>query len=411
VVGYCLRGYMGQRLDQLLDRAGMLPGLLGHARNVPLVQKAEGSRVYDVDNHGYIDYTGCDGTAMLGYANQFVLDAARKTLGTGIPDGFHTAQEVELAEVLGQFVPWARAFTFHRSGDEAMDAALAAVVALSGKERILFLRGGTAQGSSGCATRERSPHGTRELEGWDGDRIEAAIVGGASKVAAVVVDPLLTACGVIPPPDGLFRRIVDVCAEHGVLMVLDERVTGFRLARDGAAGWAGIEPDIAVYGGALGGGFPIGVVAFGEGVEPPAPVWPGSRGTVHPVVLAAAEAVLSVLKNDAVYERLEERTAQLRDGLLALAERFGRPMVINAVGSVFSIYLSREPVTGAASAVASDAEAYRRLAAGLREEGILLPLEGLRPLFLSHAHSQKDVEETLTACERVLLRLHQEDLP
>ena len=402
---------MGQRLDQLLERAGGLPDLRDHARSVPLVQKAEGSRVYDVDNHGYIDYTGGGGAAMLGYANQFVLDAVRKTLATGVPDGFHTGQEIELAEALGRFVPWAGSFTFHRSDDEAMDAALAAAVALTGKERILFLRGASARDGAGCVGRGRSPHGSRELEGWDEDRIEAAIVGGASKVAAVVVDPLLTACGVIPPPEGLLSRLAGVCAEHGVLVVLDERVTGFRLGRDGAAGWAGIEPDVAVYGGALGGGFPIGVVAFARGTEAPRPAWPGSRGSAHPVALAAAEAVLSVLKNDAVYERLAERTAQLTGGLLALAERFGRPMVINAAGSVFALYLSREAVTGATHAAAADAEAYRRLAAGLREEGILLPLEGLRPLFLSHAHSQKDVEETLAACERVLLRLHQEDLP
>jgi len=402
---------MGQRLDQLLERAAMLPELLRHVEGIPLVQKAEGSRVYDVDNRGYIDYTGCDGSAILGYANQFVLDAVRKTLANGISDGFHTSQEIELAGVLGQFLPWAQAFTFHRSGEEAMDAAIDAAVRVTGRERVLFLRGGSSREAGGCPGRGRVRRSSRELDGWDGTRIEAAIVGGASKLAAVVVDPLLTACGVVPPPDGFLARLLSVCREQEVPLVLDERVTGFRLGREGAAGWAGIEPDLAVYGGALGGGFPIGVVAFGGDPQQ----FPGSGGfpqaAVHPVSLAAAEAVLSVLKNDAVYERLEERRIQLTEGLLALAERFGRPTVINAVGSVFALYLSREPVDGAAAAVTADAAAYRRLASGLREEGILLPMEGLRPLFLSHAHSQKDVEETLAACERVLLRLHQEDLP
>ncbi len=390
----------------------MLPELLRHAEGIPLVQKAEGSRVYDVDNHGYIDYTGCAGSAMLGYANQFVLDAVRKTLANGVPDGLHTPQEVELASVLAQFIPWAEVFTFHRSGEEAMIAALEAAGRLTERERVLFLRGGTTGAESGCAGQGAALHGGRELEGWDADRIEAAIVGGASKLRAVVVDPLLTGCGVVPPPEGLLARLVAVCAEQGVPLVLDERVTGFRLGREGAAGWAGIEPGIAVYGGALGGGFPIGVVAYGQGMRP------SDRDdghfhlpAAHPVSLAAAEAVLSILKNDAVYERLEERTNQLTDGLIALAERFGRPMVINAVGSIFALYLNREPVTGETSAAASDLAGYRRLAGGLREEGILLPMDGYRPLFLSHAHSQKDVEETLAACERVLLRLHQEDLP
>ena len=401
---------MGQRLEQFLERAAILPGIRPEAERISLAQKAEGARVYDVDNHGYIDYTGAGGAAILGYANQFVLDAVRRTLATGIPDGFHTPQEIELAEALTRFLPWAGAFTFHRSEDEALSAVLKAAVRLTGRERVLFLRGrDDGSGATGCVRRGPEPPGSREVPGWDLDRIEAAIVGGASKLAAVVVDPILSACGVVPAPEGVLARVAAIATEQGVLFVLDERVTGFRLGRGGAAEWAGVEPDAAVYGGALGNGFPIGVVAYRHGIDPSGV--PEDPTAVHPVSLAAAEAVLSVLKNDTVYERLGERTAQLAEGLLALAGRFGRPMTINRAGSILAIYATREPVTAPAGAAASDLREYRRLAEGLRGEGVLLPADGLRPMFLSHAHSQKDVEETLAACERVLLRLHQEDLP
>jgi glutamate-1-semialdehyde 2,1-aminomutase len=131
----------------------------------------------------------------------------------------------------------------------------------------------------------------------------------------------------------------------------------------------------------------------------------------HPASLAAADAVLSILKNDTIYERLEERGEQLADGLRALAERFSRPMTINRVGSVFALYMSRGPIANRQTADSTDGEDYRRLAGALLEEGVLLPQLPAQTAFVSSAHGAKDIEETLAACERVLLRLHQEDLP
>jgi glutamate-1-semialdehyde 2,1-aminomutase len=133
--------------------------------------------------------------------------------------------------------------------------------------------------------------------------------------------------------------------------------------------------------------------------------------TPHPVSLAAAEAVLSILKNETVYERIEERAIQLTTGIEGLASRFQRPMAINRVGSVFAIYMAAKPVTNCRAAHRADATMYWRFAEGLRGEGVLLPRQPGGAAFLSSAHGAKDVEETLAACERVLLRLHQEDLP
>jgi len=238
---------MGQKLEQLLERAQALPGLRRAVERHPLATKAEGARIYDVDNRGFVDYTGGGGAAVVGYGNQFVLDAVRKVLAAGVPDGLHHPLEVELAESMDRCLPWARTLAFFRTATDAMREALAWARRRTGRERVLVLDGGTHEAVGGGPV--------RDVPGWDDARIEAAITAGASKVAAFVVDPLLTGFGVVPPPEGLLARLAEVCRKHGVILVLDERITGFRLGRGGAAEWAGLEPDVAVYGGALGGGY------------------------------------------------------------------------------------------------------------------------------------------------------------
>ena len=403
---------MGQKHDELMDRAGGLPVLRSGVEHSLVAQKAEGARVFDVDNAGYIDYLGAGGATVVGFANQFVLDAVRKVLQAGIPEGFHVAQEVDLAETLGQFLPWAGSWWFCRNQDEAFRHVLRWARRTTGKKRFLVLDGGARlrAGAPADLADDRSKP-IREVPGWDVDRIVAALTAGGSQVAALILDPLMSRFGVIPPPAGALEEIADTCRRLGVLLVLDERISGFRVHRGGAAAWAGIEPDLAVYGAALGGGFPIGVVAFREDLAEPELDNEEPLPTPHPVSLAAAEAILSILKNESVYERLEERSAQLADGLHALAERFSRPLVVNRVGSVFAVYMTSEPVVNRKALDAADASAYRRFVEGLLEEGVLLPQESGGAAFVSASHGAKDIEETLAACERVLMRLHQEDLP
>lgn len=392
---------MGRRLDELMQRADALPGFRAASGRVPVAQKAEGPRVYDVDNGGYIDYIGAGGATIVGFANQFVLDAVRKVLQGGIPEGFHVPHEIELAHTLGQFLPWVRSWWFCRSQDEAFRGVLHWACESTAKSRFLVLDGSSPLRVGVPAELDMDPSfPKREVRGWDVPKIIAAITGGAPKLAGVIIDPLMGRFGVVPPPDGALAEIAAACGEAKVMLIMDERVSGFRVHRGGMAGVAGITPDVGVYGAALGGGFPIGVVAFREPQRPQ----PGSSTvqTPHPVALAASEAVLSILKNDSVYERLEERTEQLAAGLLAVAGRCARPMVINRVGSIFALYLSGRPVADRAGFEAADGDAYRRLASALRDAGILFPPEPGRAAFVSSAHGAKDIDETVAACERVL---------
>jgi glutamate-1-semialdehyde 2,1-aminomutase len=401
---------MGRRHDELIEKAGAVPVLRCGAERVLVAQKAEGARVFDVDNVGYIDYIGGGGSSIVGFANQFVLDAARKVLSAGIPEGFHVPLEVELSESLAHFLPWVKSWWFCRSQDDAFRYVLDWARQTTGKKRFLVLDGGAPLRVGAPANIAIDPSNLiRELPGWDVAKIIAAMTSGSTKIAAMIIDPLMGRLGVIPPPDGALKEISEACRDNNVLLVLDERISGFRVHRGGAAARGGITPDVAVYGAALGGGFPIGAVAFRD--EQPLLEGYDLLPAPHPVSLAAAEAILSILKNNTVYEHLEKRTGQLVDGLGELAERFSRPVVINQVGSAFALYLSKTAVVDCKSAAASDGDGYRRLASLLRNEGVLLPRQPRRAAFLSSTHGAKDIEETLSAFEKVFLQLHQEDLP
>lgn len=401
---------MGRRREETIARARTLPTIRRLDGGHPLVQKAQGSRLYDVDNVGFIDYTGGHGTAIVGYANQFVQDAAKRVLASGVPSGAAGPLEVDLAESLEQFLPWVATWWLCRDEDLAMRRAMAWARSRTGRGGILTV-GGVVR-TDGLPEKARVDTSVRTLEGWDLAQIEAAVSAGASRLAAVVVDPLLSSAGLIPAPEGALNRIAEVCRSARVLLIMDERLAGFRVHRGGASGLFDVVPDAAVYGGALAGGFPIGAVGFAEEVELDEEILP-SMGASRPHALAvgAADAVLSILKNDAVYARMDERSCQLQEGIQALGERFSRPVRVNRIGSIFALYLTAAEVVDGDTAGGVGPDGYRRLVEGLRSDGVLLPPESGRAAFISSAHGAKDIEETLAAFERVLMRLHQEDLP
>lgn len=400
---------MGRRRDEIMERAGKLPEFRELKEASPVALKAQGARIFDVDNVGYIDYVAGGGSAISGYANQYILDAVKKTLAGGVPRGLHASLEVEVAETLQQFLPWMETLFFCESEDAAFHQALGLAKTMTDKERFLALDGGMVF-ERGARTAGGSQQ-IRKVPGWNLDKIEAAVTAGASKIAALIVDPLMSGAGLIPAPENGLAHLAEVCRRCGVLFVLDERISGFRLARGGAAESSGIIPDIAVYGDVLGGGFPLGAIALSHSIKKDQSAELISRAP-HPVSLGAAEAILSILKNASIFSHLEERCLQLTDGILALADRFSRSIRVNRLGSVFSIYLSRRvEISSLSAALECDGASYQRLVKGLKAEGILLPPCPATPAFVSSAHSAKDIAETLEAFERVLMRLHQEDLP
>ena len=248
---------MGRRHDELMERAGTVPVLRSGASQLLVAQKAEGPRVYDIDNAGYIDFIGAGGATIVGYANQFVLDAVRKALQGGLPEGFHVPQEVELAKTLGQFLPWVGSWWFCRSQDEAFRNVLQWARERTGNRRFLVLDGGSPLRVGAPISSAIDPaNPIREVPGWDVTKIIAALTSGGPKLAGLIVDPLMGRFGVVPPPENALQEIAEACRETEVPFILDERVSGFRVHRGGMAARLGITPDVALYGAALGGGFP-----------------------------------------------------------------------------------------------------------------------------------------------------------
>lgn len=394
---------MGKRRDEILERAQHLPLFRELDPSVPLIHKAQGARLFDIDNVGYLDFTGGDGSAIVGHANQYISDAVKKALTNGIPGGFHAPTEVDLAESLEQFTPWVGAWYFFRDDEEAMREAVAWSRRATGRSHCVFLGRGR---EADLRTRE-----CRVVPGWKVDQVEATIAAGGTKIAALIVDAVSSGRGVIPAPDGVLKRLRDLCRREGILFIVDDRATGFRVSRGGTSDWAGFVPDAAVFGGALGGGFPIGALGLADGGHSGEVPWRRSEKAPHPVAIRAAEAVLSILKNDAVFDRLEERCCQLVEGMQALVDRFSRPIQFNQAGSMFGVYASRDRIEHEEHADKADSEAYLRLVSALLEENVLFPSRPETPACLSSAHGAKDIEETLGAFERVLMRLHQEDLP
>lgn len=394
---------MGKRRDEILERAQRLPLIRGLDPSVPLIHKAQGARLFDIDNVGYIDFTGGDGSAIVGHANQYISDAVKKALVNGIPGGFHAPTEVDLAESLEQFLPWVETWTFFRDDEEAMQEAVAWAKRATGRSHCVFF-------GRGRAADLRSDH-CRIVPGWKVEQVEATLAAGGTKIAALIVDAVSSGRGVIPAPEGVLKRLRDLCRREGILFIVDDRVTGFRVSRGGTSEWAGIVPDAAVFGGALGGGFPIGALGLGNGRASDEAPWCRGEKAPHPVAIRAAEAVLSILKNDAVFERLEDRCRQLVEGMEALVERFSRPIRFNQAGSLFGIYASRDAVDHEDDADRADTDAYLRLVSALREESVLFPPRPETPACVSSAHGAKDIEEAVGGFERVLMRLHQEDLP
>lgn len=416
---------MGQRGEEILLLARqLLPLAARRGEETILLAKASGCRVFDVDNVALIDLVGGGGGSLLGYANQYVLDAVRRAAGLGLASGFHVTPEVELAEELGELIPNFAPWVFTSSETEAWELALRWCRRDTGRQRVVVFDGNRRGAVEALNVVATGPLGisqslvagtpaevsrlVRVVPWGDVDAFVAVMAEVGVDTAAVVLDPLALQYGVIPPTPEFLAAVAEKTRAAGARLVLDETVSGLRLARGGAAEVFGLTPDLCVFGGALGGGVSsIGAVAWHRSLGatplddlPPSP---------PPLAVVAALATLSVLRNDAVHQRLEERGAQLANGIQALAERFSRPLRCNRVGSIFSLAFARQRVTDGGSFARVDHDSWARLVRLVREAGVLLPSRSPSPCFLSHAHGVKDIEQALSAIEQALKRMQRED--
>jgi glutamate-1-semialdehyde 2,1-aminomutase len=416
---------VGQRGEELLSQARQAAPLAARrGEDSLLLAKAQGCRVFDADNVAYIDLLGGGGTNLLGYGNQYVLDAVRRASTTGLASGFHATAEIELVDLLSELLPSLSPWVLTPSENIAWELALRWCRRDTGRQRLVVFEGNRRGSVEAFHVGAAGPLGMSQslLAGipnevarlvrvapWgNGEAFEEMMGEVGVDTAAVVLDPIASQLGVLTPDPAFVALVQRKTAEVGARLVLDETITGFRLARGGATEVFGITPDVSVFGGVLGGGVShLGAVSWARkhaatpGDELPPPP--------SPIAVLAATATLSVLRNDAVHLRLEERGAQLQAGVEALAERFGRNLRCSRLGSVFALAFARQPVVDGNSFARIDHDTWSRFTRLVRDGGVLLPTRASSLAFLSHAHGVKDVEQVLATMEAALKRMLKED--
>jgi glutamate-1-semialdehyde 2,1-aminomutase len=423
---------MGKQSDILFQRAQeVIPGgvnspvraFRGVGGTPPFIEMAQGSRIFDADNLQYIDCVGSWGPMILGHCHRYVVEAVKKAATRGFSFGAPTAAEIELAEMIVQAVPSMEMVRLVNSGTEATMSALRLARAATGRSAILKFEGGyhghvdslLVKAGSGGAT-----FNVPDSAGVPAELTKLTLIARyndledvrrqmSDQVAAIIVEPVAGNMGCIPPQPGFLQGLREICDEHGALLILDEVMTGFRVAYGGAQALYDIRPDITTLGKIIGGGMPIG--AYGasrtlmELVSPLGPMYQAGTLSGNPVAVAAGRATLSVLRNSSIYDDLEERTAEFEDGVRRAADKHNVPITFNRVGSMWTLFFTEGPVTDFESANRSNREKFARFFHLMLAEGVYLPPSQLEAAFFSAAHAKKDILQLIERVDRVLKKV------
>jgi glutamate-1-semialdehyde 2,1-aminomutase len=374
----------------------------------------------DVDGQSYIDYLGSWGPLILGHCPSNVLAALRKQISLGTSFGASTENEVVLAEMIAKAMPTIEKVRLVNSGTEATMSAIRLARAFTGRNKIIKFDGCyhghvdslLVKAGSGVATlglpdslgvQQQDVSATISIPFNDIETLEQVLDRNRSEVAAVIIEPVAGNMGTVLPAKGFLQRARKLTREHGVLLIFDEVITGFRLSYGGAQELLRIKPDLTCLGKIIGGGLPVG--AYGghkeimKWVAPEGPVYQAGTLSGNPLAVAAGIAALQTLKSGAPYAKLEQMTAELVLGLKKAAEQVGIPIQINTIGSMFTVFFTASPVTDFQTAKQSDSARYAKFFHALLKKGIYFPPSQFETCFLSTAHRNADIKETIQAAQ------------
>jgi glutamate-1-semialdehyde 2,1-aminomutase len=391
-----------------------------------LITRGEGPRVFDTDGNSFLDYVASWGPLILGHAHPRVVAAVQEAAARGLSFGAPTPGEVELAELLCQAVPSLEMVRLVTSGSEACMSALRLARAATGRSLVIKFDGcyhGHADSflvaaGSGVLTQAipGSPGVPQEIAGLtmsvsynDLEAVGQAFQARGPEIAAVIVEPVAGNMGVVEPRPDFLPGLRRLCDQHGSLLIFDEVITGFRVARGGAQARYGVRPDLTCLGKIIGGGMPIG--AYGgrrdlmEQMAPVGPVYQAGTLSGNPVAVAAGLAALGELQGGQVYDELEKKGAWLAKELSEAAAQEGVPLTVNRVGSMLTLFCHPGPVAGLAEAKQSEVQAFARFFQGMLQQGIYLPPSQFEAWFVSTAHTEADLEMTVTAACQVFRHL------
>jgi len=386
----------------------------------PFIVSGSGSRVVDADGRSYIDLVCSWGPLIAGHAHPAVVAAVREQAGRGTSYGAPTPLEVELAETIVAALPSVEMVRFVSSGTEAVMSAVRVARAATGRDAVLKFAGCyhghsdalLAKAGSGVATlglpgtagvTDGASRDTLTVPFNDLDAVEDA--AAQVPLAAIVVEPYAGNMGCVLPEPGFLDGLRALCDRTGALLVFDEVITGFRVARDGAQGRTGVRPDLTCLGKIVGGGLPVG--AYGGRrdlmslVAPVGPVYQAGTLSGNPLAMAAGLATLGLL-DAAAYRRLEEMGARLEDALVTAIRRTGVRARVQRVASMLTLFFTDRPVRSEADAMTSDRDRFARFHRAMLGRGVLLPPAQLECFFVSLAHDDVAVDEVIAGADASL---------
>ena len=381
------------------------------------IARGRGSRMWDVDGNQYVDYVGSWGPLILGHCHSAVMQAVQDALKEGASFGAPSPREIRLGEIVRERMPWIEKMRFVSSGTEATTAAIRLARGFTGRDDLLKFDGCyhgagdplLVKAGSGVETlglpdspgvpADLAKH-TLTLPWNDLAAVERLFAERGRSIAAVITEPVVGNMGVLVPKAGYLEGLRRVCREHGALFIVDEVMTGFRVAMGGACGRYGVVPDLVTFGKVIGGGLPVG--AFGgradvmDRIAPAGPVYQAGTLSGNPLAMAAGTATLEQL-SAASYEKLESLSGQLATGLADAARASGAAVQVNRVGSMLTVFFSSDPVLDAASARRCDTKRFGRFFHAMLDRGVYLPPSQFEAMFVSVAHSTDDIALTIDA--------------
>lgn len=389
------------------------------------MERGRGSKIYDIDGNEYIDYVLSWGPLILGHTNERVVEGIKKVAEMGTSFGAPTEIENELAKLVIERVPSIEVVRMVSSGTEATMSALRLARGYTGRNKImkfegcyhghgdsLLIKAGSGVATLGLPDSPGVPEGvaknTITVPYNDLESVRYAFEQFGDDIAGVIVEPVAGNMGVVPPQPGFLEGLRETTEQNGSLLIFDEVMTGFRVGYNCAQGYFGVTPDITCLGKVIGGGLPVG--AYGGKAEimkqiaPSGPIYQAGTLSGNPLAMTAGFETLSQLTPES-YKEFERKADRLEEGLKAAAEKYDIPHTINRAGSMIGIFFTNEDVVNYEKAKSSNLEFFAEYYREMANQGVFLPPSQFEGLFLSTAHTDEDIEKTISAAEQAFSKL------
>lgn len=394
------------------------------------MERANGAYFYDVDGNKYIDYLAAFGPIITGHAHPHITEAITKAAQNGVLYGTPTKHEITFAKMLKEAIPSLEKVRFTNSGTEAVMTTIRVARAYTGRDKVIKFAGcyhghfdlvlveaGSGPSTLGIPDSAGVTKSTAEevitVPFNDLASFKEALAVWGDQVAAVLVEPIVGNFGMVEPAEGFLESVNELAHANGSLVIYDEVITAFRFMYGGAQNYLGVIPDLTAMGKIIGGGLPIGAyggrVDIMEKVAPLGPAYQAGTHAGNPASILSGIACLEVLQEEGLYDRFEKYGKMLKDGIEKAANKYGIAVTVNQIVGALTVYFTDEAVTNYAEAGATNGELFGRFFKGMLEEGINLAPSKYEAWFITSAHSEADIEETIRAVNTVFAKMVQDN--